>query len=62
MKFKTYTVKLTSPVRVYVKSGCSYTDVDILLDKLDDLWGIIELEEWKLEISPYWEEVGEEDA
>lgn len=57
MKVKKYEVTLTNPERVHIRSGLNRRDVLMIFEALEELWDIIDFEEWTLEISPYWEEV-----
>lgn len=57
MKVKKYEVTLTNPEAVHIRSGLNRREVVMIYEALEELWDIIDFEEWTLEISPYWEEV-----
>ncbi len=57
MKLKKYEVTLTNPEAIHIRPGLNRRDVVMIFEALEELWDIIDFEEWTLEISPYWEEV-----
>lgn len=62
MKAKRYEVRLTNPEATHIKSHLRLADIYRVIDELDALWSTMDFEEWTLEISPYWEEVDEDNG